>query len=150
MMCAAGPVLLVDNDELEAVIARRTLRHMRIENPLLHQKSADEAIVYLHSNSSSKPSVIVLDMNIDGMSALEFLRQIRSDDKLKDIPVVVATTSTSMVDLEPCHRFEVQGYIQRGGSFQDFLVSMRILRQYCKCTDRRFVVSDASAIVANM
>lgn len=66
----------------------------------------------------SIPSIILLDLNLPGTDGRKVLEEIKQDEKLKTIPVIVFTTSSNPKDIETCYRFGVNSYILKPMSVQ--------------------------------
>ena len=85
-------VLLIDDDRLDVKTVQRAFRVARVEGQLSTAGSGESALRGLRSQRF-RPQLILLDLNMPAMNGLEFLQEIKRDQKLRVIPVVVLTTS---------------------------------------------------------
>ena len=87
------PILLVEDDRVDAMTVKRALKDLNVTNLLVHTLNGEEALEYLTGEGNERPCIILLDLNMPRMNGIEFLKIIKADDELKKIPVVVLTTS---------------------------------------------------------
>jgi CheY-like chemotaxis protein len=124
------PVLLLEDDTVDAMTVKRALKDLKVTNPLVRVINGEEALKYLRSELNIKPCVILLDLNMPRMNGVEFLKIVKADDKLKGIPVVVLTTSKADQDRNECFTRSVAGYIVKPVDYKNFLEAMRVLDLY--------------------
>jgi CheY-like chemotaxis protein len=108
-------ILLVEDDTLDVMDAKRTLEKMGVLHIMQVAKNGEEAIHYLEKtdkeNPEARPDVILLDLNMPKMNGIEFLTAIRKSDQWKGIKVFVLTTSAEKEDKEQTRSLGVSGYI---------------------------------------
>jgi CheY-like chemotaxis protein len=124
------PVLLVEDDDVDAMTVRRALKDLNVTNPLAHTINGEEALAYLKNNENKKPCIILLDLNMPRMNGIEFLQVIKLDDKLKKIPIVVLTTSREERDKIESFRLGVAGYMLKGIDYKAFVEIVRTISLY--------------------
>jgi CheY-like chemotaxis protein len=124
------PVLLVEDDSIDAMTVRRAFRDLKVTNPLVHTLNGEEALVYLHNEANDKPCLILLDLNMPKMNGTEFLGIIKVDPVLKKIPVVVLTTSNEERDVVESFRLNVAGYIIKPVDYRNFVEAVRTINMY--------------------
>jgi CheY-like chemotaxis protein len=124
------PVLLLEDDSVDAMTVKRALKDLGVKNPLIHVTNGEQALVYLMNIASSEPCVILLDLNMPKMNGIEFLKVVKADARLKCIPIVVLTTSRADQDKFDCFDQSVAGYIVKPAGYKGFLNAMRILDLY--------------------
>ena len=105
------PILLVEDDSVDAMTVKRALKELNVTNQLVHSINGEQALEYLKTDNNKKPCVILLDLNMPKMNGIEFLQAIKEDEKLKRTPVVVLTTSNEQDDITTSFRFSVAGYM---------------------------------------
>jgi CheY-like chemotaxis protein len=124
------PILLVEDDMIDAIIAQRAFNDLKITNKLVHKVDGEDALAYLRDKTNEKPCVILLDLNMPRMNGFEFLKIVKADDVLKRIPVVVLTTSTGDQDVLKGFNLGVAGYIVKPVNYMQFVEAMRALNMY--------------------
>jgi CheY-like chemotaxis protein len=123
-------ILLVEDDEVDIMNVKRALIKNRILTPLHVANNGLDALDLLRITSSSPPALsahqllIILDINMPKMTGLEFLRIIRSDRDLQNIPVVVLTTSNQDRDRLTATQLNISGYILKPVNFDNFVAVM--------------------------
>ncbi len=119
------PILLVDDDVVDVKTTLRALQQHKVPNPLRVVHNGAEALAYLRREGecadAEQPAVILLDLNMPVMNGIEFLREVKSDERLKGIPVVVLTTSREESDLAASRELGAAGYIAKPLEFSKFL-----------------------------
>jgi CheY-like chemotaxis protein len=124
------PVLLVEDDTVDAMTVRRAFRDLKVTNPLVHALNGEEALALLREGTGEKPCLILLDLNMPKMNGIEFLRIIKNDTGLKKIPVVVLTTSSEERDVVESFRLSVAGYIIKPVDYRNFVDAVRTIDLY--------------------
>lgn len=129
-MINSAPILLVEDDDVDAMITQRALNDINVTNELVHKVDGEEAVEYLRQESDRLPSVILLDLNMPKMNGFEFLKVIKDDAVLKLIPVVVLTTSDAEQNIMESYDLGVAGYIVKPVDYKQFVEAMRTVNMY--------------------
>jgi CheY-like chemotaxis protein len=124
------PVLLVEDDSIDAMTVRRAFRDLKLSNTLTHRINGEEALESLRESDAELPCVILLDLNMPRMNGLEFLKVVKQDDRLKSIPVIVLTTSNEECDVVETFRLCVAGYIVKPVDYKKFVEAIRTIDLY--------------------
>jgi CheY-like chemotaxis protein len=124
------PILLVEDDSVDAMTVRRALKELHVANPLEHVENGEEALTYLQDPKKERPCIILLDLNMPVMNGLEFLRVAKADAGLKRYPVVVLTTSDEEEDKIDSFNLGVAGYIRKPVEYLKFVEIMRTIDFY--------------------
>ena len=124
------PILLVEDDCVDAMTVKRALDDLKVTNPLITRLDGEEALEYLRDGDGKMPCVILLDLNMPKMNGFEFLKIVKADDELKQIPVIVLTTSREENDKMESFRLGVAGYIVKSIDYKKFLDAVRIIDLY--------------------
>ena len=124
------PILLVEDDSVDAMTVRRALKDLKVGNPLTHAVNGEDALLYLRNGDNKKPCVILLDLNMPKMNGIEFLRIVRADESLKSIPVIVLTTSKEEQDKIESFKLCVAGYIIKSVDYKKFVEAVKIIDLY--------------------
>jgi len=124
------PVLLVEDDSVDAMTVRRAFKDLKVLNPLVHSINGEEALAYLTDRSNEKPCVILLDLNMPKMNGAEFLKVVKGDADLRKIPVIVLTTSREESDIVQSFQLSVAGYIVKPVDYRNFVEAIRTIDLY--------------------
>jgi len=129
-MKSRKPILLVEDDRVDAMTVRRAFKDLKVTNPLVHSVNGEEALDYLRDDSNDRPCVILLDLNMPKMNGTEFLKVVKADSSLKRIPVVMLTTSQEERDIVESFELSVAGYIVKPVDYQKFVEAIRTIELY--------------------
>ena len=128
--------LIEDNSDDEALTVR-ALKKGNIVNEIIVARDGKEAVDYLfgdgdYSNRdmSIMPQLIILDLKLPKIDGLEVLRQIRSNEKTKLLPVVILTSSNEEKDLIDSYTLGANSYVQKPVDFDQFIKAARKLKLY--------------------
>jgi CheY-like chemotaxis protein len=124
------PILLAEDDSVDAMTVKRAFGELKVNNELIRVINGEEAIEYLKTHTDKKPCVVLLDLNMPKMNGIEFLKVAKADDELRQIPVVVLTTSKEDRDKVETFKFSVAGYIVKPVDYKKFVDAMRVLNLY--------------------
>jgi CheY-like chemotaxis protein len=118
-------VLLVEDNEGDVGLIEEVFEEAKIRNNLRIAEDGEEAILFLHGeekfSGSPRPDIILLDLNLPKKDGREVLREIKEDDDLKIIPVVVLTTSQAEKDILRAYELHANAYITKPLDFNQFL-----------------------------
>lgn len=130
-------VLYVEDDLDDQFLLKEAWQENQILNPLHFVNDGVEAIEYLNNegNFSDKekyklPGLILLDLNMPRMNGGEVLKKIKTDEKLKNIPVIVLTTSKSEEDIISSYNLGVNSFITKPVGFQELVKVLSVFRKY--------------------
>lgn len=129
-------ILLVEDDEVDVMNVKRAFKKNNVTNPLFVCNNGLEAIEFLTqrlaSNPAEVPRIILLDLNMPKMGGIEFLRELRKNNELKNISVFVMTTSNEDRDKVDAYNLNVAGYILKPLSMERFIEAVSTLNNYWK------------------
>lgn len=128
-------ILLVEDNPDDVQLTRRAFLKNNITNHLIVARDGLEAMDYLlvaarGDNLSRLPAVILLDLKLPRMDGLEVLKQIRANDHLKCLPVVMLTSSKEESDILKSYDLGVNSYIRKPVDFEQFNEAIRQLGLY--------------------
>ncbi len=126
-------IMLVEDDDIDVMNVKRAFAKNNVKNPLIVAGDGIEALQQLRamrSNHQILPKIILLDLNMPRMGGIEFLRELRNDDGLKDISVFVMTTSSEETDIIEAYKMNVAGYIVKPLSIESFINAVSTLNNY--------------------
>ena len=124
------PILLIEDDDVDIMTVKRAFGELKITNHLACARDGKEALEYLKNGGGQKPCLILLDLNMPGMSGLGFLKAVKADDILKNIPVVVMTDSSKGQDKIISFESGIAGYIVKPANYGKFVESMKTIDEY--------------------
>jgi CheY-like chemotaxis protein len=125
-----GSILLVEDDVVDQMSVQRSFKDLKIVHRLGIKENGVEALEHLRYKSAVRPFLILLDLNMPKMNGLEFLRELRKDEDLKMLPVVVLTSSKEERDRIESFGLNVAGYMIKPVDYQDFVEVIRTIDQY--------------------
>ena len=134
MMRNGSPILIVEDNETDIMCLKRAFEKIGIKKSIITASNGEEALAYLKGDLPGQdrriPNLILLDLNTPIMNGFEFLDAFKSDSRLKVIPVIVLTSSTSSLDMNDSYSNSVAGYIEKPMDPEDYLNIVRIIDQY--------------------
>lgn len=137
MIDDATRIMVVEDSPEDFEATLRGLRKAGLKNPVIHCEDGDEALDYLHRRgqyavpeSSPRPSVILLDLNLPGTDGREVLEDVKQDASLRSIPVIVLTTSDDERDVEACYRAGANSFVKKPVNLEGFLDAIAQLKDY--------------------
>jgi CheY-like chemotaxis protein len=128
-----GRILVVEDDPKDVEFTLTALEEYNLANEVVVARDGEEALDYLYCRGSfgdrvgENPAVLLLDLKLPKVDGLEVLRQIRSDEKLKLIPVVVLTSSREERDLVASYKLGVNAYVVKPVDFHEFVNAVKEL-----------------------
>jgi chemotaxis family two-component system response regulator Rcp1 len=133
-MAKAVDVLLVEDNPGDARLALEALRQAKVRNRLFHVEDGEEALDFLrrrgaHANAV-RPDLILLDLNLPKTDGREVLAEIKKDDDLKRIPVVVLTISKEEEDVLRSYNLHANCYITKPIDFEQFMKVVRSIEDF--------------------
>ena len=124
------PILLVEDDQVDAMTVKRALKELHVTNPVDTVTNGEEALSFLRDPRNGTPGIILLDLNMPKMNGIEFLTIAKQDDALKRIPVVVLTTSREEQDKVDSFNLGVAGYMIKPVDYQQFVEVVKAIDLY--------------------
>lgn len=122
-------VLLVEDDPGDVLMTQEAFEHHRIRNPLHVVTDGAAALRFLRREGehadAPRPALILLDLNLPLMNGREVLAEIKSDEQLRSIPVVVLTTSQAEEDIVRSYDLHANAYITKPVDFTCFMEIIR-------------------------
>jgi DNA-binding response OmpR family regulator len=126
-------VLLVEDDPRDVELILEALGEYNLANEVIVAIDGEEALDYLHCRGKfkerpdSNPAVVLLDLKLPKINGMEVLKQIRSDKKLKMIPVVILTSSREERDWIESYKLGVNAYVVKPVDFHEFVNAVKDL-----------------------
>jgi CheY-like chemotaxis protein len=132
-MSALGRILLVEDDPKDVELTLTALEEYHLANEVVITRDGEEALDYLYrrggfaARSNDNPAVLLLDLKLPKVDGLEVLQQIKSDQNLRMIPVVVLTSSHEEKDMVASYRLGVNAYVVKPVNFHEFVNAIKEL-----------------------
>ena len=120
--------LLIEDDEIERLKFVRVLKKNNYPYKLTEAKNGEEALDILEKQDA--PDIILLDLNMPKMNGLEFLKILKSNPKLKYVPIIILSTSNNHRDLKQCYEEGIAGYIVKPLKYEDYVSKIKALVEY--------------------
>ncbi len=134
---AVQPILVIEDSDEDYEATVRAFRKLQVDHRLIRCVDGDDALNFLYTQNAqnnperlSRPAIIILDLNLPDIDGREVLRQIKTDTNLKDIPVIILTTSSNPLDIQSCYQDGANAYIQKPLNLQNFYHMIDILYTY--------------------
>lgn len=119
-------ILLIEDNQNDVELTIEALSEHNLANRVVALSDGVEALDYLFYRGSfanrqkENPAVILLDIKMPRMDGIEVLEEIKSNDELKKIPIVMLTSSREEPDLKKCYNLGVNAYVVKPVNFKDF------------------------------
>src|SRR5580698_3991006 len=132
-MSTLARILMVEDDPKDVELSLTALEEYNLANEVVVARDGEEALDYLYyrgnftMRSSENPAVLLLDLKLPKVDGLEVLKQIKVDEKLKMIPVVVLTSSHEEKDMVASYKLGVNAYVVKPVDFHEFVNAIREL-----------------------
>jgi DNA-binding response OmpR family regulator len=128
-----GRILMVEDDNNDVDMTMTALEEYNLANEVVVTRDGEEALDYLFcrglykGRTNENPAVLLLDLKLPKIDGLEVLRQVKSDDTLKMIPVVVLTSSHEEKDMVASYQLGVNAYVVKPVDFHEFVNAIKEL-----------------------
>ena len=131
-----GKILLVEDNDGDVELILAALAKNNLANEVVVARHGGEALDYLyrrgqfHTRAPDNPVVVFLDLKMPKVDGLEVLRQMKSDDELKIIPIVILTSSREEADVARSYELGANSYVVKPADFQQFADAIRQLGMF--------------------
>jgi two-component system, response regulator len=130
-------ILIVEDSNEDYEATQRAFKKAGLMNAIYRCIDGDEVLDYLHRRgryttpeASPRPGIILLDLNLPGTDGREVLQEIKRDETLKSIPVIVLTTSDDEHDIRECYAHGANSYIHKPVNMAGFFAAIQMLSGY--------------------
>ncbi len=127
-------ILLIEDDPEDAELTREALLQVKLRNRLHHVKDGEEAMRFLlrqgEHEEAPRPDLILLDLNLPRLDGREVLARIKEDDDLKQIPVVVLTSSNAEEDILRSYDLFANAYITKPVDLERFVNAVQSIENF--------------------
>jgi CheY-like chemotaxis protein len=132
-MTILGRILIVEDDPNDVELTLTALTDYNLANEVVVARDGQQALEYLYcrgefnTRPTGNPAVMLLDLKLPKVGGLEVLQQIKSDERLKMIPVVVLTSSNEEKDMMRSYSLGVNAYVVKPVDFHEFVNAVKEL-----------------------
>ena len=130
-------ILLVEDNPDDELLALRALKKNNFGNRIIVARDGVEALDYFFNNDLANerdgrimPSLVLLDLNLPRVNGLEVLRQLRSDERTRNLAVVVLTTSDEDKDVVSSYNLGANSFVRKPVEFGEFIEAVKQLGLY--------------------
>jgi CheY-like chemotaxis protein len=126
-------ILMVEDDPKDVELTLTALEEYNLANEVVVTRDGEQALDYLYcrgeyeTRSNGNPAVVLLDLKLPKINGLEVLKQIKSDEELKMLPVVVLTSSKEEKDMVASYKLGVNAYVVKPVDFHQFVNAIKEL-----------------------
>ncbi len=130
-MSSPGAILIAEDDPRDIELVSTSLAELNLANKIVFVRDGAEALDFLNCTGTfigrevENPVVVLLDIKMPRMSGVEVLRLMKSDERLRCIPVVMLTSSREATDLQECYKMGVNAYVVKPMRFNDFISAIK-------------------------
>jgi chemotaxis family two-component system response regulator Rcp1 len=130
-------ILLVEDNPTDVMLTKQALKHAKVINTLYVATDGIKAMEFLRSEAGNpetpRPDLILLDLNMPRMNGQEVLAEIKTDENLKSIPVVILTTSAAETDVARAYKHHANSYITKPVDFEGFVEVIHSIQGFWVC-----------------
>ncbi len=137
-------ILLVEDNPDHADLVKRNLEDFQVANKIYHVEDGEAALHYLKglgiyagSVGNPRPDLILLDLRLPKIDGLEVLKEVKTDSGLRNIPVVVLTTSDAELDLAKAYEYHANSYVTKPVDFDSISDLLKDLGYYWLAWNKR-------------
>jgi CheY-like chemotaxis protein len=124
-------ILLAEDDPKDVELTLTALAEYRLADEVVVARDGVETLDYVHrrgayaARPAGHPAVILLDLKMPRLDGLQVLRQLKADERLRPIPIVILTSSREDRDLAECYRLGVNAYVVKPVRFVEFVEAVK-------------------------
>lgn len=129
-------ILIAEDDEGHASLIRRNLKRAGVSNEIMHFKDGEEILDFLTKSNngqhreSGTAYLLLLDIRMPKVDGVEVLKQVKLDEELRKMPVIMITTTDDPREIEHCHSLGCSSYITKPIDYDKFVESIKQLGLY--------------------
>ena len=127
-------ILLVEDNENDAMLTRLAFGRSKFRVNVHHVSNGEECLAFLRNQGPyadvARPDLVLLDLNMPRMTGQEVLVELSADERLRDIPIIILTTSADEKEILDMYKLKCSSYIVKPVDFDEFLRLIRVLAEY--------------------
>ena len=122
-------ILLVEDNRADAILLQEALRVAEVANPVDHVTDGEQAMAHLRE-AAAPPSLMLLDLNLPRMDGREVLAEVKTDPDLRDIPVIILTTSSAPKDVELAYERGANAFMRKPLGMDPLIEAATAIRDF--------------------
>ena len=122
-------ILLIEDDMIEVMKLNRAKSSLQLNHKIIEANNGEDALKLLEQKDDL-PDIILLDLNMPKINGIEFLKILKTDERLKYIPTIILTTSNNQRDLLECYKIGIAGYVLKPLKYEDYVLKIEKLLAY--------------------
>lgn len=125
-----GKILLVEDDSRDLELTVMALAKHNLSNKIVVTRDGVEALDFLYkrgayeNDTNELPVVILLDLKMPRKDGIQVIRELKADERMRLIPIVVLTSSREDLDLQECYKLGVNAYVVKRVNFKEFVAAV--------------------------
>jgi CheY-like chemotaxis protein len=127
-------ILLIEDNAADSRLITETLKSLETTKNIYHVRSGTEASYFLKKQgeykNSPRPDIIILDIKLPDKSGFEILKEIKHDEKIKDIPVIVLSSSDLAEHINESYALQASCYIKKPVELDEFIKTIRKIEDF--------------------
>jgi chemotaxis family two-component system response regulator Rcp1 len=123
-------ILLVEDNPGDIYMFENALKISGFKVNLIKIKNGDDALPYLKRNDVVQPDIIILDLNLPGKNGKEILNEIKNDERLELIPVIIFTTSNAEYDIQTSYKLKANCFIKKPISVTEYIAAVNRIKEF--------------------
>lgn len=124
-------ILLIDDDAIERLKFKKVCEEIRFNCSIREAINGKQALDFLNE-AKSVFNIIVLDLHMPIMNGLELLEKIKSNQRFKDIPIIIMSNSEDADELKKCYELGICGYFTKPAKYSVYSKKVKLLLKYWK------------------
>ena len=123
-------LIMVEDDAGHAALIQKNLQRAGVAKPIVHLQDGAEALEYFFhegKTTDAEKQLVLLDLNLPKVDGYEVLRRLKEDEKTRNIPVIILTTTDNPREVNRCYEMGCNVYITKPISYENFSDSIRKL-----------------------
>jgi len=110
-------ILLVEDNEVDVEVLRRSLRRLSLDLPVVNVHDGEEALALLRpanvGEAINRPYILLVDLNMPRMGGFDLLEELEGDPLMANVPIYILSTSENPMDRQRASRYSIRGYITK-------------------------------------
>ncbi len=127
-------ILLAEDNPGDIRLVQEVFKHSKIVKHLHVVQDGAEALAFLHNEGKyegvEKPDIVLLDINLPKRNGLEVLQELKQDEALRHIPIIMLSSSESMHDITESYEFQANCFISKPVNFDEFFELMNMIETF--------------------